>query len=285
VIGPELSRRAEALRAERAGFVVATVVRAQRPSSARAGDAALVLGDGAIEGFVGGACAEQSVRLHALRALETGEALLLRIVPGDDDAPASEGSVTVENPCLSGGSLEIFLEPVLPPPRVVVVGPSPVAAELERLGAGLGLAVDAAGGPAAGDLACVVASHGHDELEPLRGALEAGVPYVGLVASATRGAAVAGELRDAGVDVTRLETPAGLDLGARTPAEIALAVLARVVAVRRSSAEPLPGPVTAVDPMCGMTVAVTAGTPRLERDGEIAYFCSEGCRSRLAAAR
>jgi xanthine dehydrogenase accessory factor len=131
----------------------------------------------------------------------------------------------------------------------------------------------------------VVASHGHDELEPLRGALEAGVPYVGLVASATRGAAVAGELRDAGVDVTRLETPAGLDLGARTPAEIALAVLARVVAVRRSSAEPLPGPVTAVDPMCGMTVAVTAGTPRLERDGEIAYFCSEGCRSRLAAAR
>jgi xanthine dehydrogenase accessory factor len=100
-----LERRAQALRGQRTPFVVATVVRAQRPTSVRPGDCAIVLGDGAIEGFVGGTCAEESVRLHALRALETGEGLLLRILPGDGEAPAGEGAITVQNPCLSGGAL------------------------------------------------------------------------------------------------------------------------------------------------------------------------------------
>src|SRR6476620_7249902 len=208
MIAARLSRRADELRSARTPFVVATVVRAQRPTSVHTGDAALVLGDGTIEGFVGGTCAEQSVRLHALHTLETGEPLLLRIVPGDDEAPAAEGAVTVQNPCLSGGALEIFLEPVPAAPRVVVVGPSPVASHLRRLGAELGLDVDDEGAPAAGDLACIVASHGHDEPEALRAALEAGVPYVGLVASSVRGAAVADELRAAGVDVSMLDTPA-----------------------------------------------------------------------------
>src|SRR5262245_681865 len=144
MIAPALSRRADELRASRAAFVVATVVRAQRPTSVRSGDTALVLNDGTIEGFVGGACAEQSVRLHALRVLETGEALLLRILPGDDDAPAAEGAVTVQNPCLSGGSLEIFLEPVLVAPRVLVVGETPIAAALVRLGEALDLDMVAA---------------------------------------------------------------------------------------------------------------------------------------------
>jgi xanthine dehydrogenase accessory factor len=143
MMGTELTRRAQALAAERKPFATATVVRAQRPTSVHAGDAALVLADGTIEGFVGGVCAEQSVRLHALRALETGEALLLRILPGDGDAPASEGAVTVQNPCLSGGAMEIFLEPCVPAPRVLVVGATPVAAALARLGREVGLGVAA----------------------------------------------------------------------------------------------------------------------------------------------
>ena len=203
MIGASLSRRADDLRAARTPFVVATVVRAQRPTSVRSGDAAIVLGDGTIEGFVGGACAEQSVRLHALRALETGEALLLRILPGDDDAPAAEGAVTVQNPCLSGGSLEIFLEPMLTSPRVLVVGETPIAAAVARLGAELDLDMVTVPGtevePLADDLALVVAAHGRDELRALRRALEAGVPYVGLVASRVRGAAVVAELRAEGV--------------------------------------------------------------------------------------
>jgi len=294
MIAAALNRRADELRAARTPFVVATVVRAQRPTSVHSGDAALVLGDGTIEGFVGGACAEQSVRLHALRALETGEALLLRILPGDDDAPAAEGAVTVQNPCLSGGSLEIFLEPMLAPPRVLVVGETPIAGALGRLAAELDLDVMAVAGgdaePAEGDLALVVAAHGRDELRALRRALEARVPYVGLVASRVRGAAVMAELRAEGVAEERvgaLETPAGIDIGARTPEEIALSILARVVAVRRDAqaAVRVVAPVdtaTAVDPVCGMAVAAVEQTPHLEHEGRLVYFCCDGCRATFA---
>jgi xanthine dehydrogenase accessory factor len=298
----ELSGRAAALRAGRVPFVLASVVRAQRPTSVRPGDVAVVLGDGAIEGFVGGACAEQSVRLHALRALETEEAMLLRILPGDGDAPASEGAVTVQNPCLSGGALEIFLEPVLPAPRMVVLGGTPIARALARLAPEVGLEVAAAsgedaGGPAsqAGDLALVVASHGRDELEALGAALELGVPYVGLVASGVRGAAVLADLVAAGTAPERaaaIETPAGLDIGARTAEEIALSILARIVAVRRSAATATaagatgagatpaaPAPATAVDPVCGMTVVLMASTPQVEHEGRLVAFCCEGCRA------
>jgi xanthine dehydrogenase accessory factor len=301
MIAARLSRRAEELRAMRTPFVVATVVRAQRPTSVRTGDAALVLGDGTIEGFVGGACAEQSVRLHALRALETGEGLLLRILPGDDEAPAVEGAVSVQNPCLSGGSLEIFLEPMLPSPRVLVVGETPVAEAVARLGAALDLDMVVVPGtevePIADDLALVVAAHGRDELRALRLGLEAGLPYVGLVASRVRGAAVAAELGAEGVSEERLaalDTPAGLDIGARTAEEIALSILARVVAVRRgeqtlsvravAAADAAAAPATAVDPVCGMAVAAVAQTPHVDHEGRRIYFCCEDCRSTWTAS-
>ncbi|HEX6695709.1 MAG TPA: XdhC family protein [Solirubrobacteraceae bacterium] len=300
MIAARVSRRADELRSARTPFVVATVVRAQRPTSVHTGDAALVLADGTIEGFVGGACAEQSVRLHALRALETGEALLLRILPGDDEAPAAEGAVTVQNPCLSGGSLEIFLEPMLASPRVLVVGETPIAGAVARLGAELDLDMVVVPGadvePAADDLALVVAAHGRDELTALRRGLEAGLPYVGLVASRVRGSAVVAELRGEGLAeerLARLETPAGLDIGARTPEEVALSILARIVAVRRgeqtlsvrvvapaaaAAADPAPA-ATAIDPVCGMAVAATDQTPHVDHEGRRVYFCCDGCRS------
>jgi xanthine dehydrogenase accessory factor len=264
----------------------------------RSGDAALVLGDGTIEGFVGGACAEQSVRLHALRALETGEGLLLRILPGDDEGPAAEGAVTVSNPCLSGGSLEIFLEPVIPAPRVLVVGDTPIAHAVARMGAELDLDMVAVAGadvePAGDDLALVVAAHGRDELLALRRGLEAGLSYVGLVASRVRGSAVVAELRGGGVAeerLAKLETPAGLDIGARTPEEIALSILARIVAVRRGEqtlsvrmVAPVVEVATAIDPVCGMAVAATEQTPHVEHEGARVYFCCEGCRDTWTAS-
>ena len=232
-MGSELVARADALEAARTPFATATVVRRQRPSSVRPGDAAIVLGDGTIEGFVGGECAEESVRLHALRVLETGDPLLLRIVPGDGEAPAQEGAVTVSNPCLSGGALEIFLEPRLPAPRIAVVGDTPIARALERLARDVGFdPVLYAEQPLEvhdDDAAVVVASHGHGEEDALERALSSAVPYVGLVASRARGAAVRESLS---VDASALRTPAGLDIGARTPEQVALAILAEVVAVR-----------------------------------------------------
>jgi xanthine dehydrogenase accessory factor len=230
MIAERLATRAAALATERVPYVQATVVRAARPASVQVGATALVLGDGTIEGFVGGHCAEPSVRLHAARVLETGEALLLRIEPGNGDEAAVDGAVTVHNPCISGGALEIFLEPRLPTARIRVVGDTPIATALADLGRGLGYDM-ASGEPAADDAALVVASHGRDEEQALAGALELGVPYVGLVASRKRGAAVLDALETEGKE--RIHTPAGLDIGARTPEEIALSILAEIVATRR----------------------------------------------------
>jgi xanthine dehydrogenase accessory factor len=294
-----LARRAEELAARGASFVTATVVRAQRPTSARAGNVALVLSDGTIDGFVGGVCAEHSVRLYALKAMESGEPILLRILPTAGDELEGEqelkedGAVTVQNTCLSGGAIEVFIEPVLPSPRVHIVGSTPIAAALERFAPELGLdgvAVhDGAPELLDGDLGIVVAAHGKGELEALRMALEAQLPYVGLVASAKRGAGLVEELRADGVSdehLARLECPAGIEVGARTPPEIALTILARIIQVRRSDAYSPPvsrgaegaPPALAVDPICGMTVAALPSTPHVEHDGETVYFCCTACK-------
>jgi xanthine dehydrogenase accessory factor len=301
VITPALSRRAQELAAAGEPFVTATVVRAQRPTSVRAGDVALVLGDGTIEGFVGGACAEHSVRAHSLEAIRTGAAVLLRVLPfAEEEAreDVDEGAVTVQNPCLSGGAIEVFLEPVVPAPRLLVAGETPIAGAVMRIAPELGLdavLLEEGVAPRAGDLGLVVAAHGREEAGALRRGLELGLPYVGLVASRARGDGVLGELRGEGVadeSLARIDVPAGIDIGARTPAEIALSILARVVEVRRRereappapAPEPAPAPAaTAVDPICGMTVAAVAGTPSLVHEGETVYFCCDGCREAFAA--
>ena len=234
-------------------FVEATVVRCASPTSARPGDRALVLGDGTIEGFVGGACADGTVRLQALRCMETGEAVLLRILPGEEDGPSDEeGAVVVSNPCLSGGALELFLEPRLPTPQVAVAGESPVARALARQCESVGMRARLRALASPGDFAAVVASFGQGDEEALRAGLDAGCEYVGLVASRTRGPAVLDALRSAGVpedEVARVRTPAGLDIGARTHEEIALSILAELVEARRRPTVPSAGGV-AVAPDC-----------------------------------
>jgi xanthine dehydrogenase accessory factor len=200
--------------------------------------------------------------------------------------PTSVEPGTVALVRLSGGALEIFLEPLLPAPRVTVAGDSPIAAALRSLGPELGLELRT-GSPSADDLALVIAAHGRDELGALRAGLEVGVPYVGLVASRKRGAAVIDELRADGVAeelLGAIETPAGIDIGARTPAEIALSILARIVAARREHRAPVAQHArTAVDPVCGMTVVIGPDTPSAQRNEETVYFCCEGCMNRFAA--
>jgi xanthine dehydrogenase accessory factor len=266
-------------------FVQATVVRAQKPTSAHAGDTALVRADGSIDGFIGGTCAEASVREYGLMTLSTNEPLLLRIVPGEVAGESEEGAVTVANPCLSGGAVEIFLEPRVPAPRVLVVGDSPVAEALAELGRPLGFDVDLVAGeqaqPSAGDAALVVASHGRGEEPALTAALRLGVPYVGLIASRIRGAGVLAALDVTDEQRSRVHSPAGLDIGARTAAEIALSVLTELVAERRAAERhaPAPTPLTAIDPVCGMTVAAVDRSPHVTIDGTTTWFCCAGCRT------
>ncbi len=285
-----MTARVRELSAGRVPFVHATVVRAQVPSSARAGDDAVVLMDGTIEGFVGGQCAETSVRTAALGALSRNETVLLRVLP-DDAAPFpdSPGAQVVVNTCLSGGALEIFLQPMLPPPLVQVVGRTPVADALVAIAGVLDYATarPLPGGKPENAAAVVVASHGRDEQEAILAALDAGVPYIALVASRKRGAAVLDELDLTEEQRARVTTPAGLDIGARTASEVALSILAEVVRSVRSTGRPVAPaspPRTAIDPVCGMTVTIAVDTPQLTVDGVDVWFCDPGCRDRYAAA-
>jgi len=289
----EVRARADELRSRRVPFVEATVVRAERPTSAKPGDGALVLADGSIEGFVGGECAEASVTVQALNALDAAQPVLLRISPDEPTAADPSGTITVHNPCLSGGTLEIFLEPALPAPLIVVHGEAPIAravvALAERLGYALGPGPPASLAP--DTIAVVVASHGRDEAAVLTEAARRGVPYIGLVASARRGAAVLDALELSEDDRRRIRTPAGLDIGARTPAEVALAILAEIVSCRPRPPAPAPAraptpagePVagTLVDPVCGMTVHGEAR--HVDYEGVRYGFCGSGCQQAFLA--
>jgi xanthine dehydrogenase accessory factor len=261
---------------------------AEKPTSAKPGAEAIVLTDGTIEGFVGGACAESTVRAQALALLDSGETLLLRITP--EPEPPRPGSLTVHNPCLSGGTLEIFLEPMIPAPLVVVAGDTPIARALLELAGPLGHAGRSFDGTLPADTAAVVvASHGRDEEQVLTDALRSDVPYVGLVASRKRGEAVLGAIDACASMKARVHTPAGLDIGARTPEEVALSILAEIISTRpRQSGRPVgegtpTSAESAIDPVCGMSVVMVDASLHLDHQAHRYWFCGSGCLRAFAA--
>jgi xanthine dehydrogenase accessory factor len=289
----KIAARVLELRALRIPYVQATVVRAQSPTSAVAGDMALIHHDGRVEGFVGGQCAESSVRTAALGALRDGGTVLLRVLPEDDVVfPDTPGAQVVVNPCLSGGALEIFLEPVFPPPLIEVVGSTPVGEAIVAIADLLGYATARSLPNHAPEqaTAVIVASHGRDEPESIRTALDAGVGDIALVASRKRGQALLDELELTAEERARISTPAGIEIGALTAPEVAVSILAEVIAAVRTRglAAPAagviaqPALVQALDPICGMTVTVMPDTLSLDVDGESFYFCSAGCRELYA---
>ena len=286
-----IAERARELTVSREPFVYATVVRAQEPTSARAGDDAVIRSDGSIEGFVGGQCAESSVRAAALDALRDGRTLLLRVLPdGASGFPETPGALVVVNPCHSGGAIEIFLRPVLPAPVLRLVGTTPISAAVSTLAEFLDFEVSSTGG-FDGATAVVVAGLGKNEESAIRSALEQGVGFIALVASRTRGAQVLDEMGLSDQERARVHTPAGVDIGARTPKEIALSIMAEVVqAIRRGglaapAAVPPERPQQAVDPACGMTVLVGPDTPHTRAGDQDYFFCSPGCLAGFTAAQ
>lgn len=310
---PEILRLAADLSVRGEPFVLATVVWRRSPSSGKEGATALVTRDGAVHGWLGGACAEPTVVREALRLLGEGRSQLLFLGPQEELASnRREGVVTVPIACQSEGALEVYMEPVLVQPQVVAVGRSPAARTLVALAAGLGwraLLVDDAGAPDA--LAAgvrwaphlhaddvddrsyvVVATQGHYDEDALTAALATSAPYVGLVASAKRAAAVLGYLRDRGVDrsaLARVHAPAGLDLGRTPTEEIAVAVLGEIVALRASGAlggGTIVAPLDRheeIDPVCGMRVEIAGARHRTVHDTRTYYFCAASCLARFEA--
>jgi xanthine dehydrogenase accessory factor len=283
----DLLEQAAELRRQGRPFVLATVVRSVRPASARPGDRALLLGEGRPIGWVGGGCVHTSIEREAARALADGTPRLVRLSP----SPAQEeGIVSYPMTCHSGGTLEIYLEPVLPAPELVILGESPVADALAALAAPLGYRVRTSlEDITTSDAWVVAAAMSSDEDHPtVRAALDRGVQYVAMVASRRRAEALLDELRADGMaedTIERLKAPAGLDIGAATGPEIALSIMAEIVQRRRSRRPAaLAARRTATDPICGMQVDVASAKWTAERDGQTYYFCAPGCRKAFLAS-
>ncbi len=255
--------------AEGTPFALATVVSVERPSSARRGDRALVTADGTLHGWIGGACTEPSVVRESLEALAGGETRLVRIESG----------------CASEGAVEVLIEPQRPASLLAVVGDAPAARTLRELAAVLAWRTTE---EVEGADAVVVATMGRNDEDALEAALASGAGYVGLVASSKRATAVLGGLRQRGLDeeaLARVRSPAGLDLGPSAQEEIAVAILAELVAWRHTRGlSPAELVAEAVDPICGMTLAVAAARETVIRDGVTYYFCGPSCRRRFEAA-
>ena len=282
-------------------FALATVVRCERPTSAKPGAKALIRRDGSLAGWVGGACAEPVVVREALNALRDGQPRLIALVGEGGAAPGrTEGVAPYTMTCHSGGTLEIYVEPFLPKPLLVLVGHGPVIETLAALGRATDFAVTVVGADAMGEelarlplgpqAAVVVATHGNADEEALERVLGAGAGYVSLIASRKRAAAVIESLRRRKLSEDRigcLKAPAGLDIGAVTPEEIAVSILAEIVQMRRA-AKPAPLEDEAhrmasaarheKDPVCGMVVEIASATHRSQAEGPVFYFCCAGCK-------
>jgi xanthine dehydrogenase accessory factor len=328
----DLFARASELTVAGQPFAFATVVAVARPTSARPGAHGIVHPDGTIEGWVGGSCAQPVVVREALRSLADGQPRLLRLSKEPpSEGRRADGIIELVMSCHSGGTLEIYVEPNLPAPLLWVAGTTPIAGALVALGSAAGFTVtlfdpdaEAAAFPTADAVRTetslgridpgaspyvVVATQGQWDEEALASALRREASYVGLVASPKRAAAVRAWLREEAdmpeERLAALRAPAGLDLGAETPEEIALSILGELVQVRRGRAEFVasPGPATVageagaalgattiapaaddivlLDPVCGMTVDPAHARHLAEHDGVVYAFCSLGCRTRF----
>jgi len=295
--GWEVMEHAADLARRGAAFALATVVWRQGPSSSQQGSRAIITADGELHGWIGGACAEPAVVRAARHVIATGSAeLLLLGNPDQFGGAVPDGVAVIPISCQSEGALEVYIEPVVPVPHLVVVGRSPMAQTLADLARALGWhaelidGTDFATARADERSLVVVATQGHDDEGVLQRAVAARPAYLGLVGSRKRGAAVLGYLADRGVpqaELDRVKVPAGLDLGSTTHPEIAVAILAELVQLRASgalgagTAVPLSTrnqPAANIDPVCGMTVRAGADGLSLEHAGVTYYFCCSGCR-------
>jgi len=317
----DLLETAAALARREEPFVLAVVVRRRPASSSQPGDMAVITATGDFHGWLGGSCTQPTVVREARLALADGKPRLVVLTP-DPETERRPGVAVFPMTCQSGGSVEIYLEPILPAPRLVVFGVSPTARALAKLGKAMGytvVAVDPAAEPAMfpeadqvlnspGTLApeesvaaglragvppfAVVSTMGEGDEEAIRSALALAPAYLGVVASARRFAQMRQMLAAQGVTAEALDairSPAGLDIGARTPEEIALSILAEIVERQRAAlpaAEETKETATAaqaIDPICGMPVEIAGARHTAEHAGRTYYFCCGGCRARFLA--
>lgn len=292
-------------------FAVATVVRALPPTSGKPGDKAIIQADGKLWGWIGGGCAQPVVAKEALKVLADGSPRLVRISPVPN-AP-EEGTVDYTMTCHSGGALEIYIEPVLPKPHLVILGRSPVAKTLAQISSIIGYAVTVVlqdivtEGFGDAELiqaqdyslervkvarrsAIIVSTQGEGDEEALEQALRTEASYIAFVASKTKAQKVFEYLKAKGASSERLSAaraPAGIDIHAKSPEEIAVSILAQLIQVRGETRRDLPeiraglavpASAEAKDPICGMAVNTATAKYRTEYRGQTVFFCCLSCK-------
>lgn len=282
---------------QRQPYAVATVVRRERPSSATPGNTALITGDGTVYGFIGGSCTQPEVVRHALAALADRSPRLLSFGGSSD---GRDDMVMVPMSCGSEGRVEVHVNPVFPAPQLVVAGDSPIARALARLGEAMGYEVAESAGteraPGA-RLYAVVATMGQGDEAAVEQLIAARPDYLGVVVSPKRMLQVREFLAGRGICGSRIAEvhgPAGLDIGAERPEEVAVSILAEIVALGAAEARaaeeaaeedaaPAGAPASATDPVCGMTVAADGSRPSFTYQDNTYHFCCPGCRARFEA--
>jgi len=304
--------KAGALLAQNVPFALATVVRRERPTSGEPGDKAIITSDGEFLGWIGGSCAQPTVLQEAKKAIADGEPRLVVLTPNLDEE-SREGVELYRMTCYSGGTMEIYIEPYLPAPQLLLCGASPAAEALVKIGAAVGFKVILMDPSATEEkfsaaemvlpriepekLAstreryAVVATNGNWDEEAIKALLPLSPNYLGLVASKKRFQQILKELRDDGVAQEKLDLikcPAGIDMPARTFPEVALSIIAEIVILRRSqekqaavvrgSVEPSVAPL-AEDPVCHMKVDPQTAAGNFLFAGITYYFCNRHCKN------
>jgi xanthine dehydrogenase accessory factor len=303
-------QRAHELMAQGVPFALATVVRRERPTSGQPGDKAIITGTGEFVGWVGGSCAQPTVLQEAQKALADGEPRLVVLTP-NLDAEGREGIELYRMTCYSGGTMEIYIEPYLPEPQLLICGASPAAEALVKIGKALGFQVllidpsatadnfpeaevilpqiEASTFPDARERYAVVATMGNWDEEAIKNLLALSPHYLGLVASKKRFQEIVSRLCSEGVtreQLARVTCPAGLEISARTLPEVALSIMAEIVSLRHSRAEMGAGlggpaqvilPAMAEDPVCHMRVDPQTARHCADFEGLTYYFCNASC--------
>lgn len=295
-------------------FVMATVVWCERPTSAKPGAQAIIQPDGQMTGWIGGNCAQPVVMREAMRIFHEGPGhnqsgpYLLRLATAERSIDKTQQDVRVfPMLCASGGALDIYMEPHLPQPQLLLIGNSPIITTLCQLAPIINFSItqidhtDFSQVHIDEHTYILIATHGQYDEDALEQALTSPARYIGMVGSRRRAEACRAYLRTSGLSeqqIARLKAPAGLDIGAITPEEIAASIIAELVQVQRrglttdeytqsTSADEhdhrtedvAPAAMeTAVDPVCNMLVEIATARHHTSYDGREFYFCCPACK-------
>ena len=296
-------------------FALAFVVNREAPSSGKPGDKAVITKDGQIKGWIGGGCTKGIVLKEALEAIRDGQPRLVKISPSGEVVESKPGVMCYPMTCHSGGMVELYIEPVLPKPQLVIMGKSNVGMALSKIGKAMDYPVivasknaDKAGFPTADQIvengleevaigvnSCIiVCTQGENDEDALADAIQSDAPYISFVASRKKANAIFRTLRQRGItfdQLKKVKTPAGLDINAKLPEEVAISILAEIIQTIRKeetnfSKENAKSEAPAIseasdlyiNPVCNIPVQKSSAKHIIEHNGEKVYFCCDGCK-------